>query len=294
MPSIDVKGVSHDYDLTETPGAPVTLVFVHGWLLSQCYWQPLVQQLAPHYSCLTYDLRGFGRSQPAASPDNGILRGYRLQDYAEDLGFLLEALQIKNAWLVGHSLGGSIALWAASQFPEWVKGVICLNAGGGIYLKEEFERFRSAGQQLVKLRPRWLGYVPLLDVMFARASVAQKISRKWGKQRLMDFVTAHPDAALGALLESTTEAEVHQLPLVVSQLKQPVYFIAGANDRIMELRYVHHLASFHPSFGECGFNVAEIPVCGHLAMLEQTEQVAEMINCMVAGKFIPEVLDCAD
>jgi len=294
MPSIDVKGVSHDYDLTETPGSPVTLVFVHGWLLSQCYWQPLVQQLAPQYSCLTYDLRGFGRSQPIVTPENSILRGYRLQDYAEDLGFLLEALQIKNAWLVGHSLGGSIALWAASQFPQWVKGVICLNAGGGIYLKEEFERFRSAGQQLVKLRPRWLGYVPLLDVMFARASVTQKIHRKWGKQRLMDFVTAHPDAALGALLESTTEAEVHQLPLVVSQLKQPVYFIAGANDRIMELRYVHHLASFHPSFGECGFNVAEIPVCGHLAMLEQTEQVAEMVDRMVAGKFIPEAVDCAD
>ncbi|HIK18627.1 MAG TPA: alpha/beta hydrolase [Leptolyngbyaceae cyanobacterium M33_DOE_097] len=294
MPSIDVKGVSHDYDLTETPGAPVTLVFVHGWLLSQCYWQPLVQQLTPHYSCLTYDLRGFGRSQPTASSGNSILRGYRLQDYAEDLGLLLEALQIKNAWLVGHSLGGSIALWAASQFPQLVKGVICLNAGGGIYLKEEFERFRSAGQQLVKLRPRWLGYVPLLDVMFARASVTQKIHRKWGKQRLMDFVTAHPDAALGALLESTTEAEVHQLPLVVSQLKQPVYFIAGANDRIMELRYVHHLASFHPSFGECGFNVAEISVCGHLAMLEQTEQVAEIIDRMVAGKFIPEAVDCAD
>jgi pimeloyl-ACP methyl ester carboxylesterase len=93
-------------------------------------------------------------------------------------------------------------------------------------------------------------------------------------------VIAHPDAALGALLESTTEAEVHQLPLIVSQLRQPVYFIAGANDKIMEPRYVHHLASFHHLFGDCGSNVVELENCGHLAMLEQPEAVAETIRAI--------------
>lgn len=132
--------------------------------------------------------------------------------YAEDLAVLLQKLNISSARLIGHSLGGSIALWGAAKLPQLVKGAICLNAGGGIYLKEEFERVRAAGQQMLKLGPRWLRQLPLIDLLFARAAVVRPIERCWGRQRLTDFVTAHPEAALGALLDSTTEAEVNILP----------------------------------------------------------------------------------
>ena len=67
--------------------------------------------------------------------------------------------------------------------------MICINAGGGIYLKEAFEQFRVSGQQLLKLRPRWLSQLPLIDLLFTRASVARPIARCWGRQRVIDFVT---------------------------------------------------------------------------------------------------------
>jgi pimeloyl-ACP methyl ester carboxylesterase len=174
-------------------------------------------------------------------------------------------------------------LWAADRLPHCVKGVICLNAGGGIYLKEAFERFRSAGQQLLKRRPPWLCSLPGIDLLFTRASVARPIDRCWGRQRLIDFVVAHPEAALGTLLDSTTEAEVNRLPQVVSRLKQPVYFIAGARDKVMEPKYVRHLASFHPLFQDCGDNVIEIPDCGHMAMVEQPEAVANHIRTLISA-----------
>ncbi len=325
MPTINILGVPHVYDRTAPHASSDILVFVHGWLLSRGYWKPLTDRLAPQYSCLTYDLRGFGESQPhpaatirvptartaeavmamgnerlgseplivdgvrptvpIAHPPDGAppfdTAPYSLLSYARDLGILLHELNINNAWLVGHSLGGSIALWAADQLPEQVKGVICLNAGGGIYLKEEFERFRAAGQQLLKLRPRWLCHFPLLDLLFSRASVARAIDRTWGRQRLLDFVNADPAAALGTLLDSTTEAEVHRLPQVVARLRQPVYFIAGDQDPIMEPQYVRHLASFHPKFGCCGNNVVEIPDCGHMAMVEQADLVAAQIRSIL-------------
>jgi 2-succinyl-6-hydroxy-2,4-cyclohexadiene-1-carboxylate synthase len=53
---------SSNYTITAPTTAPVVLVFVHGWLLSRGYWQPLIDRLSPHYQCLSYDLRGFGRS----------------------------------------------------------------------------------------------------------------------------------------------------------------------------------------------------------------------------------------
>ncbi|NJR49953.1 MAG: alpha/beta hydrolase [Leptolyngbyaceae cyanobacterium CSU_1_3] len=294
MPTINVLGVPHRYDLTAPTDSSEVLVFVHGWLLSRSYWKPLTEKLAIDHQCLAYDLRGFGDSQPcqvtqlplevqssAETCTTMTLQapsGYSLQDYAKDLGILLETLNLKNVWLVGHSLGGSIALWAADEMGDRVKGVICMNAGGGIYLKEEFERFRSAGQQIVRMRPRWLCHVPLIDLLFIRASVATAIARSWAKQRLIDFVIADPEAALGTLLDSTTEAEVHRLPQVVARLQQPIYFIAGSSDPIMEPKYVRHLASFHRSFGDCGENVFEIPECGHLAMVEQTDAVAVQIR----------------
>jgi 2-succinyl-6-hydroxy-2,4-cyclohexadiene-1-carboxylate synthase len=282
MPTIDITGVSHGYDLTSPTEAPIALVFIHGWLLSRRYWQPLIDLLKPEYQCLSYDLRGFGDSQLPITVQQVMPFGcYGLASYAHDLRTLLHQLNLSNVWLVGHSLGGSIAVWGAYEFPEQVTGVICVNAGGGIYLKEEFERFRRAGQQMLKLRPSWLAQVPFLDLLFLRAATARSLPRSWARQRLLDFVTAHPEAALGALLESTTEAEVHRLPQIVSQLEQPVYFITGCQDTIMEPKYVRHLASFHRLFAGNSANVFELPNCGHLAMLEQTEEMAEIMRSLL-------------
>ena len=320
--TIRIHGFPHAYELSEPTDSPTVLVFVHGWLLSRAYWQPVIERLSPRFQCLSYDLRGFGESQLKVSAEQSVALSerasaraiasrspqevaiapktslsspssrtsvelaiseslYSPSAYAQDLNSLLSSLNITRAWLIGHSLGGAIALWAADQNQKTILGVICINAGGGIYVKKEFEKFRAAGQQIIKFRPRWLASMPPLNLLLSEAlahmSVAQPLSRFWGKQRLLDLLTAQPEAAIGALLESTTETEVHLLPQVVARLQQPVHFIAGINDTVMEPKYVRHLASFHPSFECCGSNVNQIANCGHLAMLEQPEAVADEI-----------------
>ncbi|MEL7352201.1 MAG: alpha/beta hydrolase [Cyanobacteria bacterium P01_A01_bin.116] len=331
MPIADILGAPHAYNFVPSAAADVSLtgvlspgathrkgshtqtaktslVFIHGWLLSQSYWQPLVSQLSPDFSCLTYDMRGFGESLSKASltqtaapasakatrdvvlpphktwyPQNldaqqlYSVSAYSLAAYAHDLSLLLDQLALDNVWLVGHSLGGSVALWAAYLFPDRVKGVICLNAGGGIYIPKEFEKFRSAGQQMVKYRPAWLPKVPLLPSLFSRVMVHKTLAVKWGRQRLEDFVGADKAAAEGALLESTTGEEVHQLPKLVGQLTQRVHFITATQDTVMLPRYVNYLASFHPQF-VAGEMVSEIPDCGHMAMVEQPKAVADIIS----------------
>jgi pimeloyl-ACP methyl ester carboxylesterase len=217
----------------------------------------------------------------ATLPKHYLAVKYTPAAYAHDLAILLQKLNIKSAWLVGHSLGGSIALWTADHLGGSVKGVICLNSGGGIYLKEEFERFRSAGQRILQFRPAWLAQLPLIDWLFSRANVAQPISRCWGRQRIVDFISAHPEAALGALLETTTPEEVHLLPQVITRLQQPVYFITGKQDSIMEPKYVRHLASFHAMFKAGKEIVIEIPDCGHLSMIEQTQAISTQLQTIL-------------
>lgn len=316
-----IRGVPHAYDFTYTQAdtrtnAPFVqaddgaypLVFIHGWLLSRIYWQPLVQTLCTSYRCLTYDMRGFGESvlpskqteaysqtiELPAGRSLSELRGsqkietyqasaYSLAAYAKDLESLLNQLELDQVWLVGHSLGGSVALWAAYLLPERIKGVICINAGGGIYIENEFEKFRAAGQQMLKFRPSWLARLPLLPRAFARLMVKQPLSINWGQQRVQDFVRANAQAAKGTLLDSTTAAEVYLLPQVMGSLEQPVHFIAASEDTVMPRRYVDYLASFHSEFNG-GQTVSEIPNCGHMAMVEQPEKVAQIIQSVLQSR----------
>ena len=280
MSKINIRGVDHYYQFTNNSSGdsskPV-LVFIHGWLLSHKLWKPLIAQLQGEYSCLAYDLKGFGESKlpPNNFTNNSSSTSFSLQDYSQDLSELLAKLKIDQAWLIGHSLGASVALWGANISPEVIEGVICVNAGGGIYLQEEFNRFRKAGENIVKFRPSWLLKIPLLDLAFARMMVKKPLSKQWGQQRLQDLLAADKQAAIGSLLESTTEEQVHYLPQIVARLSQPVHFIAGKQDFVMESKYVKHLASFHPLFYDNQKNVYEIDDCGHFAMLEKTTEVYE-------------------
>ncbi|MFM9158018.1 MAG: alpha/beta fold hydrolase, partial [Dolichospermum sp.] len=276
---------------------PHTLVFIHGWLNSSLYWQPVISRLSLDLQCLSYDLRGFGESRSEVTSDadidlnslgssmitSSLESVYSPFAYAQDLAVLLKHLNISSAWLIGHSLGGTIALWTAAQLRDCIQGVICINAGGGIYLKEAFEQFRTVGQKFLQVRPRWLSQMPLIDLLFTKASVLRPLDRYWARQRLIDFIVADPEAAVGTLLASTTEQEINCLPQLVSKLQQPVYFLAGADEKVMESKYVRHLASFHWLFQCVGDNVIEIADCGHLAMLEQPEAVAKHIRSLVIG-----------
>jgi len=285
MSTVTIRGAEHSYSLTQFPQdptkpqteSPFTIAFLHGWLLSRAYWNPLINKLQTNFQCLSYDLRGFGASGISDRDE------YSLDSYAQDLEEMLDRLGIGKVWLVGHSLGGSIALLSANLLGDRVLGVICLNAGGGIYVKEEFEKFRTAGQIILKLRPKWLQNLPLIHAQFAKDSVLNPLDQHWGKQRAIDFVSAKYAAARGTLLDSTREEEVHKLPQIVAKLPQPIYFVAGENDRIMEPKYVRHLASFHPSFNGHGENVFEFPSCGHLGMLEQTDLLHSLMMGLLSS-----------
>lgn len=286
MAKIEILGVPHAYELTVPTSHPDTIVFIHGWLNSRSYWQPLISRLSVDFQCLSYDLRGFGESQcqsydqPHKSHEHSP---YSTGAYSQDLIALLELLSISRVWLIGHSWGGTIALKTALQSPNLVQGVICINAGGGIYLKEAFERFRATGQKFLQIRPRWLYQLPLIDLFFTRTNVARPLDRHWARQRIMDFIIADPQSAIGTLMSYTTEEEVNSLPQLVSQIKQPVYFLTGADDKVIEPKYVRHLASFHWLFQCVGDNVIEIPNCGHLAMLEQPDAVSKHIISIITG-----------
>jgi pimeloyl-ACP methyl ester carboxylesterase len=92
-------------------------VLIHGLALDQRIWGDLPQSLSQTHQVLTYDLRGHGRS---FAPETG----YSFRDLVADLNELIAALEMPNVTLIGHSLGGAVAIKFALQHPAKVSKLI--------------------------------------------------------------------------------------------------------------------------------------------------------------------------
>lgn len=93
-----------------------TLVFLHYFGGSAQSWREVSDALESDFYCLAPDLRGFGKSQDAMS--------FEIEDYARDVINLTDALDVKNYILIGHSMGGKIALEIAAQSPKALRSLI--------------------------------------------------------------------------------------------------------------------------------------------------------------------------
>lgn len=104
-------------DDTGGPGRPVLLM--HPWPLSGQSWSAQVPVLhAAGYRVVTYDRRGFGRSDKP-------LTGYSYSQLTQDLHTLVESLDLRDLTLVGSSMGGGeVARYLSTYGPERVRSVV--------------------------------------------------------------------------------------------------------------------------------------------------------------------------
>lgn len=114
----------HGHDLSYVDsGAGGTLLFIHGLLGSSRSWDHLVDTLQADHRVLAPDLFGHGASEKP-------MGDYSLGAHAATLRDLLDRLSIDRATLVGHSLGGGIALQFCYLFPERVDRLVLVSSGG--------------------------------------------------------------------------------------------------------------------------------------------------------------------
>jgi pimeloyl-ACP methyl ester carboxylesterase len=114
----------HGHAVTyRTAGSGPVLLLLHGITNSSETWEPVVEPLAEHFTVIAPDLLGHGQS---ARP-----RGdYSLGAHASGVRDLLSALGIQRVTVVGHSLGGGIAMQFAYQFPERCERLVLVSSGG--------------------------------------------------------------------------------------------------------------------------------------------------------------------
>lgn len=238
-----------------TASAPLTLVFLHYWPGSGREWQAVADALQPDYPCLTPNLGGFGG---APLPPGGC----SMQDYANEVARLIADQQLTRYALVGHSLGGKIALVLAARQPAGLAGVALLSPspppGEPMPEEERQQSIRSYGDaQAAAAR------LPHITARALPAELRQQV--------IDDNVHSHVEAYEAWLQTGYKEDITAQL----SRIQVPVTLLVGTGDKVSPLD-VHERLTL--PFLPAGTPVQQLEGVGHLQPLEAPEELTALLR----------------
>lgn len=123
MPTARLNGINIYY---EVAGSGPPIVLIHGFADSAAIWRSQIELLAARHRVVAWDLRGHWRTESPQSPE-----AYTMQAICDDLRSLLDHLEISQAVLVGHSMGGYVSLRFYDGHPERVRAMVLVATGPG-------------------------------------------------------------------------------------------------------------------------------------------------------------------
>ena len=251
MEKINVKDIQLAY---ERRGKGTPLVLLHGYPLDHHLWDDVVPLLEDTFDVILPDLRGFGESTIADSSPT-------VEDYASDIAGLLDHLGIQKTAIVGHSMGGYVALAFARLYPDRLTGLGLVSSQVLADPPDRREgRYKSAkdvsengiDSVVATMTPKFTANEKLQA--FARASMEQQ----------------QPTAYIGALKAMAERPD--STPLLAS-LEIPVVVVHGTSDALIPVDRAREvkaaLAQAH---------LVEISGVGHMPMMEATEQTAAALR----------------
>jgi pimeloyl-ACP methyl ester carboxylesterase len=246
----------HRYAFTGLGRGPAVLL-LHGLGGSASSLAPLVPALLPlSPRVVLLELPGHGRSpEPPAGPLGAREYGAVVIACAEEMA----REHGGKVALVGNSLGGALALYAAHMRPDLGAGVVGINPAGAELSDEAMSALPRAFPD-----PN-AGAAQMARMLFHRTPwpfwlVARDFARHWGTptvQRILDDARAGNDRSLG--IEVLTDIHV------------PVLILWGAEDRLLPLRSVEDFRRI------AGARVEMLPGCGHVPQLEKPALVRRAV-----------------
>jgi len=273
--TISIEGREIGFD--DTGGAGVPLVLLHGFPLDRSVWDVQVaalrdaQHAPPHVRVVRVDLRGCGESEPSDGPA-------LMELLAADVAGTLDALEVERAALVGHSVGGYVALAFFRMYAERVAGLALVAshtaADAGVEVPGASEAQRTLGAQ--------------------REALAQRLERDGTMEAAIEFYLPKYFAPRvyrerPQLVEQARALMTRQNPGGCAQLvrgmrqrvgsddllddvRVPALVIAGAEDAFLDPERLRAIASAIPDA-----EFVQLQGVGHLPMLEAPERTSHAL-----------------
>ena len=144
MPTLNTSNTDIYYEET---GAGDAVIFLHGYTGSGQDWTSQVAVVGPEYRAITMDCRGHGKSGAPTAEDD-----YSIRIFNEDVHALLDKLGIEKCCLVGHSMGGFMALQFVLDHPELVQALVLVDTSSGEFERAPgFAEFRANLDELARI-----------------------------------------------------------------------------------------------------------------------------------------------
>jgi pimeloyl-ACP methyl ester carboxylesterase len=205
----------------EVMGKGKPVLFLHGWLGSWRYWFPTMDYVSQHFRTFSFDFWGFGESRRKHTPEN-------IQNYSDQVIRFLDVLGIGQVQLVGHSMGGMVALRTAMNHPDRIARVAAIGAP-------------ITGESL-----SWL--LKLIDrTVLDRPVFAEAFAHwPWLRRNMFRFFLGEtPDTAVHEMLNDSVKSSSVTLRRTISsmlrtdlrpelpKLKTPTLIVHGGRDDIV-------------------------------------------------------------
>jgi pimeloyl-ACP methyl ester carboxylesterase len=250
---------------TDEGKGPETIIFIHGLGSYLPAWDKNIEELRRHYRCIAIDLPGYGKSDKA-----GIAPG--MAYYAQTVLELMDRLKLKQAVLVGHSMGGQIAITAALQAPERVKRLIlAAPAGLETFTEEQKQLFRMTvtPQSVQATTPEQVAANMKVNFHHMPADAQHMIDDRLQMMQSTQF-EAYTKAVAGSVAAMVNEPVYDKLP----QLQVPTLILFGQQDALIPNRYFNPTLTSQ-AVAETGRNrirnsqLVMLPEAGHFLQYEE-------------------------
>jgi 3-oxoadipate enol-lactonase len=230
-------------------GSGPAVVLLHGWAMDLAYWDPLADLLAPQFTVLRFDRRGFGLSQ--GIPD--------IHSNVADMLALLDEAAIDRATLVGMSQGARLAIHFAIAHPERTRALVldgapALEAEPDLPLDQYRTLLQSDGRDALQAQ---IHRHPLMQLQTSEQSAHRLLSSVLSRYSGLDLL--HP-----VMRRDKPE---------MGAITAPVLILNGSNDSTERRDAGRALRAAIP-----GAQRRELGNAGHLAMLDDPPSYARVVR----------------
>lgn len=234
------------------------LVLIHGAGGSHLHWPRELRRLGMT-DVYTLDLPGHGKSE-------GVGR-QSVPAYAERLLGWMQDAWVRRPILVGHSMGGAIALQAALDAPDAVSGLVLIGSGARLRVAEAILRATSREETLDQA----------IDVIveWSYSAGASRALRELSAKSLREMRAA-------VLHNDFLACDLFDVMDRLGEVRVPVLVVCGAEDRLTPEKYARFMAEHLPDA-----RLVVLPSAGHMVMLEQPKATADAVLTFVRDRFEP-------
>lgn len=253
------------------------IIMLHGLSGFAHDWDEFAPMLEDRYRLIGLDQRGFGESDPAKDG------AYALGDFAADLKGFAASIGLGSFSLLGHSLGGRIAILFTAENPRLVERLIlvdsapAMNPAGGRRVQE---RIASALDAYPSMEQALAAFQPLFP----------KLSQERLRQRLTHYLEPHPGGGLAIkrdpiFRERARKALAGQagpqedLWPLLGKLTCPLLILRGEKSDMVTPELVHRMVQENR-----GIQVVEVTDAGHNIPAEQPHAMAQAVRTFLGAK----------